>query len=732
MPPRLHRVSARHTEGESVAAISGRSPRTSISVRESPGRPEQDRLGTMTTDISAPSAPTSAIPVATDKVLPRPVERLPMPALAAATRKLADKLVDQYDMSEESAQALAVAAVDPSAVRKALESPERLPVPGGAVLAVRAQVWSRAIMPDPRNPRIGPARRHPASNLVGNDERTRFAPLPEPLADPDGKPELIQRVQSQEHLAWAALQARDYVVSNNDWRESIRNQGVMTEVWVAPTTFVHEDGTPNVTAPVTAEGSSRTTCVHELLDVRSADVPYGAEERRLRSHVRKLNEELEAAGSPAEVDPDVAVKLRCETMPALLLVGFEPHDDTVADYGVAVKSLVALRHVDYPKPWGEATENEALADAVVDELERRSLITAGMAKWLSGELTPEDAADAGFSDDPGIRAAAIVRLFTERDPLINAGIRSAITTQSTRKRITAKLLFEIATSLILRSLPEEDPRRRERTRKYLRESFGQELTKDTWKASLRGSDELVADADREVATGEPGQATRELAARSAYPLIVSGALTADRGTANGDQPDRRNPGEVIDRMRSTPRGVRQLRQVLHDFGAGRRVRFVGEDGQVAKSPAGRDILLTDPILRSAYPRPGDGPAPVPAPITAAELLGNALADLATAIGAVETAVAAVGAVRAEDGSAAIDVLGADKGDCEEWRNILLDVLEKLPVWKQTGIQRHGATAEVDDGDRVDGDPIDADYDVALDGTVDEDDLTELDDEEGAV
>jgi hypothetical protein len=705
----------------------GRAERPSHADLPGPARPSgtvpgasgtRRSVGIMTTTTSAPSAPASVIPLANDKVLPRPVEPLPVPALAAATRKLADKLVDQYNMSEESAQALAVAVVDPSAVRRALESPERLPVPGGAVLGVRGQVWSRAIMPDPRNPRIGPARRHPASNLVGHDESTRFAPLPEPLADPDGKPELIQRVYSQEHLAWAAHQARDYVVSNNDWRESIRNQGVMTEVWVAPTTFVHDDGTPSVTAPVTAEGSSRTTCVHELLEVRSADVPYGADELRLRSLVRKLNQEFNAAGSPGEVDPDVAVKLRCETMPALLLVGFEQHDDTIADYGVAVKSLVALRHVDYPKPWGEATENEALADAVVDELERRGLITPGKAQWLSGELTPKEAADVGFSDDPGIRTAAIVRLFTERAPDVHAAIRSAITTQSTRKRITPKLLFDIATSLILRSLPEEDPRRRERTRKYLREAFGQELTKDTWTASLRPSDELVDDADREVAAGEPGHATRELAARSAYPLIVSGALTADRGTANSDQPDRRNPGEVIDRMRTTPRGIRQLYQAMHDFAASRRVRFVGEDGQVAKNPAGREILVTDLVLRNTYPKPGDGPAAVPAPTTTAERLSNALSELATAITSVETSVAAVEGVRSDDGSSAIDALGADKADCEAWRNILLDVLDKLPVWKQRGLQRHGVDRDnVEDETDADGE----DYDDL--------DLTEIDDDE---
>ncbi len=51
---------------------------------------------------------------------------------------------------------------------------------------------------DPRNPRIGPARRHPASNLVGRSESTRLRPLAEPMAAPEGRPELVQQIQGQE------------------------------------------------------------------------------------------------------------------------------------------------------------------------------------------------------------------------------------------------------------------------------------------------------------------------------------------------------------------------------------------------------------------------------------------------------------------------------------------------------------------------------------------------------
>ena len=85
----------------------------------------------------------------------------------------------------------------------------------------------------------------------------------------------------------------------------------------------------------------------------------------------------------------------------------------------------------------------------------------------------------------------------------------------------------------------------------------------------------------------------ELAVRAAYPLVVSGRLNADRGSSRNDQPDRRTPGEVLDAMRRSLHGVRQLGQALTGLRAvttasrGRRGRpgeaylgrFVGSDAE---------------------------------------------------------------------------------------------------------------------------------------------------------
>src|SRR5690606_24017668 len=87
-------------------------------------------------------------------VLPRPVEVLPEYASSKARRALAERLISAFDLSEDAAAVISNAVVDPSSVRKAIGEAsdpqvDEILVPGGAVLAVRAWVWSRRIMPDP-------------------------------------------------------------------------------------------------------------------------------------------------------------------------------------------------------------------------------------------------------------------------------------------------------------------------------------------------------------------------------------------------------------------------------------------------------------------------------------------------------------------------------------------------------------------------------------------------------
>jgi hypothetical protein len=649
-----------------------------------------------------------------DHVLPRPAEPLPEYANAKARRTLAERLVTSFRVSEEAATATADAVVDPSLVRKNIGEPnepkvDAIAVPGGTLLGIRTYVWARRVMPDPRNPRIGPWRRHPFAIDPGTgSEDCKFRPVPEPRT-PDGKPddtpELVVDIESRHHLTWASAQAAKYVLAENDWRRSIESQGVMESVWVVPITCRHADGSAPVTVLTTVEGSSRMTAVHNLLGVRSADVPYEDYEQKMRTNVRKLNEILLRGESGNHF-----VFLRCERVPALILVGFRKHSGSSTGFPTAVKSLVALRHVDPPKPWGEGPENESLADEVLDEFYRRDVISDIERAYYAGACTRAEATAAHLSDDPVNRAARIVALFTTADERRDEALRLAVTSQSTRKRITPKLRNELATALIVRSVA-GDAGRTDQVRRYMRHAFGKAVHRENWESTDRDVEALAKEALREVARAlgdaavtEPGPASLELAVRAAYPLVVQGRLNADRGTLGNDQPDRRTPGEVLDAVRRTTRGVHQLAQALRDFKEERPIRAVDEDGSIRKlSDGSGDQVVTDVFLRDEYPAPGKGRAKRPGD-TPTELLHNSLVDFGKAMDQLSEAFTAIGAVLGDDGTPLVEFDGADPRSCAAWREILKGIDDELTIWGRTFSKRHGTPPEpqADELDEVDG------------------------------
>ncbi len=624
-----------------------------------------------------------------ETLLPRPVQLLETPALAQATRRAAERLQQQFNLSPAAAEAFAASVVDPAEIRKAADNPEQLYVPGGTLLGLRARVWTRRVMPDPRNPRVGPARRHPIAVRPGSTEDARFRPIPDPEPDPDGRPEVRLDIQSREHLSWASAIAKKFILKDNDWRLSIRNQGVMTEVWVSAVTIAHMDGTLPVTVPVTSEGSSRLTACHDILDIRSADVPYARDDRALRSIIRSLNDAV-ANGPTVEQ----AEALRCETIPALLLVGFEPHPGSTATFGTAVRSLVALRHVDYPRPWNEAAKMESIADAVLQGLVGEGLITPQEELWLAGALTADEAVGAGFSTDPAIRAARIVRLLTDDDPSVHQTIRVAITAQTTKERITNKFKLQVAAALIMRSVAGTDERQKVADiHRGLQTGFSDTLATKSWQATYRSTGELVEAAFKEIESGdETGAASLELAARAAYPLITSRQLFADRGSKDNDQPDRRAPGAVIERMRTSQWGIRQLGQALTDHAARLKIRAVAADGSMLALEDGTGTQeVTDNWLRRTFPPPGRPVAPA-TPETAHERFLQALSHFGEAMEALDGAARRLMRVEGVDGRALLESEGVDPADADPWLADLMRLLQLLPVWKATHVARHGRIA----------------------------------------
>ncbi len=640
-----------------------------------------------------------------DHVIPRPVEALPEYAHAKARQTLAEKLTEAFNLTPDAASAIANAVVDPSAVRKSLgeandPNVEEISVHGGTLLGIRTSVWSRRIMPDPRNPRIGPSRKHPFAVDPGTaGEDSRFRPVPEPRTPNGVSPVIAQlavEIENREHLNWACQHAAKYVFANNDWRDSIASQGVMEPVWLVPTRYEHADGCSAATALVSAEGSSRITSVHDLLNIRSADVPYEDNDAKLRAHIRKLNEAYDRGPNAEDFVP-----LRCERVPALIIVGLRRHPSATTAFPTAIKSLVALRHVDPPKPWGEGPENESLADEVLDELHRQDIISSAQRDYYAGSCTRAEARAARLSDDPAVRAASITRLFTSKEDRTIRAIRVAITSQSTRKRVTDKLCIELATALILRANT-DDPAKADQIRRYLRESFGKAAQRNAWQSTDRSTDVLVGDALKEVRQAiasdrpldDPGPSSLELAVRAAYPIVVSGRLAADRGTANNEQPDRRNPGEVLDAMRRTVQGVHQLAQALEDFANNRSLRAVDENGNIKQLPDGHgELMINDVYLRGEFPPPGKARAPRPG-ATPDDLLHNAIGHFTTMMEQLNEAYRAIPEVLGNDGRPLVEDRGVETQLCAAWRECLNSISDDLAYWSRRFKQANGLKTDV--------------------------------------
>ncbi|RWC34948.1 MAG: hypothetical protein EOS28_32855, partial [Mesorhizobium sp.] len=74
--------------------------------------------------------------------------------------------------------------------------------------------------------------------------------------------------------------------------------------------------------------------------------------------------------------------------------------------------------------------------------------------------------------------------FTSKDDRFDEAIRVAVTSQSTRKRITSKLMNELATALVLRAVA-DDRSKVDQIRRYLRHAFSKSAHRESWDATGR-------------------------------------------------------------------------------------------------------------------------------------------------------------------------------------------------------------------------------------------------------
>ena len=476
------------------------------------------------------------------------------------------------------------------------------------------------------------------------------------------------------------------------------------------------------------DGSSRLTAVHKILrdksadflKLKSADVPYrGDDDAKFRADLRRMTDWIESDVP----DESRSAVLRNIVVPAFIIVGFQSERPSTT-FHTAVKSLVALRHVDPPTPWGPGPEHESLADEVIDQLEADTIVTGDEARYLRGSLTRDEAAKANLSPDPAIRAARIIDVLLKRDEAFKNAIRNAVTAQSTRKQSSPKLMKELAAVLILRGL-DLSPREAEQKRKYLIKSIPAAAERRAHRGSTgrrppsRTNNCCSKCSTRSVERRQLRRTSRARP-RSSSPFGQSSrsspmaALVGIRGFDRNKDSDERSPSSVIDAMRRTKRGVRQLGEVLSEHAAGKKsFRAIDATGKyVIGEDPGRLLQLDDAYLRAEYPDPGKVPPPRPSGDQPRDIYNQRILDLQTAIERLDVARDQVKACREH-----AETYGIDYRTCKKCLDVIHSVAKDLAVWEQADIKYHGRRRDDEDessgdlGDVVEGED-EADDDVA--------------------
>ncbi len=633
------------------------------------------------TDISRSFEPLAATP------------RLPK---LPAVKQLAERLASRgYPINV--AAAISRAVVDPAYARSRLEHLTPLRVPGGTVLALDCLLWAPALVPYPVNSREASKRHFPAgSNLDGAGG---VRPPVRPPVGGDSPAELHLRVEDRKHLVWSLDRSMAFLQDVNSWNDSISEQGVMVPVVAAVATIEHDDGSPPATVITTPDGSSRTASALSILGLEPAEVAYDlpADRRAFRSFLQDVQSVLDRPAD--EASEDEIAQLRALQIPARLLLDFRPNPATDVDFATAVDSLVHLVHVEAPKEWDDAGQYDAKAEAVLDSLEEDALISDERRDYLAGMLTPDEAAEAGFSPEEDARAASIIRMVKRErfHESIKQGIRILNPDQYANKWEKVKIAVELALRARRATMSAADARI---ARTSLRSAY---LQSDIWARpwSLKDTSPgvLRRKALKELEEGVIGPATRELAAYAVYWLGVHGILREAHFFPQKSQRDGRTPQRIIDAMLRRPWGIEVLHRAVIDGRDGEVPRQVDADGRLIKTLNGEHPVMSNGWLRGQVVPEG---APIEDSVKSSPIsrLRTRTSAFSAQVGVLEQHHEDVRSVRGDNDEILIDSVGWNEVEAEQLRERLQDLGRRLIIYGHVWSLKH-SDEELDDDEAED-------------------------------
>ncbi|MCS0638698.1 hypothetical protein NX801_24190 [Streptomyces sp. LP05-1] len=556
----------------------------------------------------------------------------PLPKMAAVNR--AAKAGVEAGLPSEFATALAHAAVDPSELRTLLRRPTRVNIAGGVIEAIDLDLYVPGLVPLPTNNRTMEKRVYPAAGAEGY-----MGPLTGPRSGPGETTSLWIEGEDVSHVQDETERAREFILANNNLRESIAARGIAMPVNVVFFKLRHRDGEPPMPLLGTADGSSRVTNAHHVLALTDRQTHYHFPTNR--DDYRRF------IGSISEVDPEALrpagrrrlIRQRNALItPARVFLRFTPTKDGY-DYARAVNAFVGMLHVDPPRPWSQTGKLEAMAEAVLDVLRGADVLDDPVHDYLAGLLTPEQAKIEGLPIERDEQAAFVLAalLREHHRELVERGIRDVTAKKSVSASRRTDVIAELAlrpTRSIATTLDTNDPERQraERMRaSYLRCARLARYATVPWKVTGRSPEKLLEAALGELRAvlGNPQVDPEawvnrvELAALAQYHLTAWGGL--QREAMGSTDADKRGPHQILEAMLHDEHGLRLLAQAVIDGRTGTHPRRVTEEGDFQRGtrdeygawhedPAGHPMPIEDRWLRyETYPTGTTLPRPVTPP-----------------------------------------------------------------------------------------------------------------------
>lgn len=525
--------------------------------------------------------------------LPGGLPSVPRPA---AVRRLAEQLT-AFGMSEGSATAVARAVARPEEARRRLQNPDVMRVPGGELDTISVQAWTAAVSTFPGNNREAGTRIYPLSGALADGAHP---PLGATTSQAGIATELVLEAQSPAHVVASLSDSAAFLAANNDLSGTIGQLGILRDVLLTVGRIDHTDKAAPRHVLWSDDGSSRVASAHRILGVNAEEVVYRlpADDRAFRGLVGGVV--ADALKAPEDLTTDEAHRVRALVAPAIIVLRFRPDDGSSLRYDQAVRFVVGLTHVEPPKAWGAASENDALADAVIEEFVERRLISQAQAGWFAASLTPAQAAEAGFDTHADTRVADIVATFLPRSAhrALGKGVRRV----TARARVSADQRAKVTTEMLLRpwrsGRPDQDRVAAVRSTLQRAYTLGP-IAEGGWRRGTDDPDKLLDEALNDLAGGvNSGPAGIELAIRGGYWLAVHQSLRRDARLSN----DQRPPSSVLQKMTESEHGLRALHAAIINGRAGEQPGRVDKHGAPLRSKD-TDVPLNvdDNWLRRTFP-----------------------------------------------------------------------------------------------------------------------------------